>query len=144
MTQISEVIPIARSLFQIFHTRLMSALFVNHLKLLDVSATSRFLLIRRLVNHAAMPSLNFLMRTISNWLWIERTDVKLMEGVLWLTMREAALVRSGSLEDSVAVKATSEEIETLSDLSETLKRQRQCWRTGLAQGVLTNLLLKNK
>ena len=67
-----------------------------------------------------------------------------MEGVLWLTMREAALVRSGSLEDSVAVKATSEEIETLSDLSETLKRQRQCWRTGLAQGVLNNLLLKNK
>jgi hypothetical protein len=53
-------------------------------------------------------------------------------------MREAALGKSGSPGDSVAEKVTNEEIETLSDLSETLRRQRQFWLTGLAQEVLTN------
>jgi len=42
-------------------------------------------------------------------------DVKLMEDVSWLTMKEAALARSGSPGDSVAVKVTKEEIEILSD-----------------------------
>jgi hypothetical protein len=39
---------------------------VNLLKPLAASATSRSLLIRKLGNPAAMPSLSFLMRTISN------------------------------------------------------------------------------
>lgn len=44
----------------------MSAHSVNLLKPLAASATSRSLLIRKLENPAAMPSLSFLMRTISN------------------------------------------------------------------------------
>ncbi len=44
----------------------MSAHFENLLKPLDASATLRSLLTRRLENPAAMLSLNFLMRMISN------------------------------------------------------------------------------
>jgi hypothetical protein len=51
-------------------------------------------------------------------------DVKLMEDVLLSTMKEAALVKSGYPGDSVVVKGIKEEIEILSDLSETLRRQR--------------------
>jgi hypothetical protein len=72
-------------------------------------------------------------------------DVKLMVDVLLSTMKEAALVKSGYPGDSVVVKATKEEIEILSDLSETLRRQRWCWLTGLAQEALnSNLRLKKK
>lgn len=71
---------------------------------------------------------------------------KLMEDVSLWTTREAALGKSGSLEDLVAVRAIKEETETLSDLSETLRRLKRRLLIDLAQEVPSTQLqlVRNK